>query len=301
MTPQPTAVTECHGLHHSRVVRSLDGAELAAYAFGASGASPIVLINAFGMHVEFCLPFIEALANRHRVVTWESRGVPRVEGSFTPDMAAFDRHLDDLQCVMRAFGVERCHVVGWCAGARTALTAASRLPHLVDKVVCLNGAFSTPGERPMTTYERNFRKLMPRIASKRAYAEFYYKAVFARRLVQSTENDSQLGAEFIGSSDPMVRHWASRPFTSAEALYRYALLQQRFLEYPLDLAMEQVEAEVLVLTGANDLVAHPWESHAIAKRLPRVRLVEEPEGTHFALYDDPRTATRVSSFLAESR
>lgn len=280
-----------------RVITARDGARFSVYAFGAADAPPVAFINALGMQLGFCRHLIEALAEHYNVVTWKPRGVPIVDGDFTPAMADFDRHLDDLHSVLQAFETGPAHLVGWCAGARVALEAACKVPRMVGRVVCLNGAFSTAGQRPMTVYEKNLRSIVPRLAKNRAYAEFYHRAVFGRHMLQSSGGISRMGAEIIQTNDAEIREWASEPFNSPEALYRYALLQDSFLSRPLDLPLEQLEAEVLVVTGLQDQIAHPAESREIAARLPRGSLIVQPAGTHYALYDDPNTITAAVAFL----
>ena len=56
-----------------------------------------------------------------------------------------DRHLDDLQALLRALGRSRAHVIGHDWGGAIAWVLASEHPALVDRLVCLNaphpGAF----------------------------------------------------------------------------------------------------------------------------------------------------------------
>jgi pimeloyl-ACP methyl ester carboxylesterase len=100
------------------------------WAQAAGEGTGVVLVHAGIADARMWDPQWEALAARHRVVRYDTRGYGRTDGE---DVAFSDRA--DLVAVMDAVGVERATLVGCSRGGRIALDTALESPGRVAGLV----------------------------------------------------------------------------------------------------------------------------------------------------------------------
>ena len=80
-------------------------------------------------------PQVPALAERYRVVTYDTRGhgeSPAPAGPYS-----LDDLVDDLVALLDEVGAERAHVAGLSLGGMTAMRLAAREPQRVDRLALL--------------------------------------------------------------------------------------------------------------------------------------------------------------------
>ena len=102
---------------------------------GPAGAPVVVLSNSLGAARGMWDPQVPPLAERYRVVTYDTRGhgeSPAPEGPY-----ALDDLVDDLVALLDEVGARRAHVVGLSLGGMTALRLAAREPDRVDRLAVL--------------------------------------------------------------------------------------------------------------------------------------------------------------------
>lgn len=108
-----------------------DGTRVAWTETGSG--EPVLLIMGYGLTKEFWYRVVPALATRHRVITFDNRGVGdtvMADGPFTiADMAA------DAVAVLDAAGVRRAHVYGASMGGGIAQEMALGHPERVASLV----------------------------------------------------------------------------------------------------------------------------------------------------------------------
>jgi 3-oxoadipate enol-lactonase len=93
---------------------------------GPADAPVVVLSNSLGATRGMWDPQVPALAERFRVVTYDTRGhgeSPSPSGEYT-----IDDLTDDVVALLDRLGVERAHVAGLSLGGMTALRLAAREP-----------------------------------------------------------------------------------------------------------------------------------------------------------------------------
>jgi pimeloyl-ACP methyl ester carboxylesterase len=114
---------------------------------------PIVLAHGFTVTLEMWMPQMEALSERHRLITWDARGhggssAPGETESYTmPSLAR------DLHELLRALDVDRAIVGGMSFGGQIALQYAVEHPDRVEALVLSDSTTSGPpqpeqSERP---------------------------------------------------------------------------------------------------------------------------------------------------------
>jgi pimeloyl-ACP methyl ester carboxylesterase/nucleoside-diphosphate-sugar epimerase len=285
--------------------KSFDGASLATYACGAEAGTPVVLVNALGMPAAFWTRVAARLAGRYRILSWETRGVPSFTENFGESDCGVDTHVGDLVAVMKAHGMEKAHVVGWCTGALIALRAAYRAPERVESLVLLNGNFSLGTEHPRTQFERNMRLAMPKVASSRKTAEIYYRTIYLPQRqgavdAQEAEAHAQT-MQLLTSTDPDLIHLTSVPFDSVDALHRYGrLITEAFKEDAAPWARD-VKCRAFVASGERDTTAHPDGSRFLASQLPSAKLEIYPDMDHYGLFGHERLSEDIAAFLDAQR
>ena len=99
---------------------------------GPADAPVVVLSNSLGATRAMWDPQVPALAERYRVVTYDTRG--HGESPAPPGPYSLDDLVDDLVALLDEVGAERAHVAGLSLGGMTAMRLAAREPHLVDRL-----------------------------------------------------------------------------------------------------------------------------------------------------------------------
>lgn len=278
-----------------------DGASLQFYRSRALGAKreAIVLVNAYGMPVDFMGNLALEFGEGFDIVTWESRGVPSppMDG-LGVDIAA---HVADLDAVLRHAGLARAHIVGWCTGARIALEFARKFPVKVRSLSLLNGSFNLPDRKHETVYGRNLRELAADIARDPKYAQLFHRLFYSSRQTAS-QNGTQQDAisTVLAAVDASLMHLGNLPFRDPKNLHLYARMIDAFCGQPAQSASE-IRVPTLVVTGSGDGIASESSSTAIAAELPDCRrLLRSPDLDHFALvHRAARLADAIKQLISQ--
>src|SRR5215218_4150200 len=102
---------------------------------GPADAPVVVLSNSLGATRAMWDPQVPALAERYRVVTYDTRGhgeSPAPAGPYT-----LDDLTDDLVALLDEVGAQRAHVVGLSLGGMTGMRLAARNPERIDRLALL--------------------------------------------------------------------------------------------------------------------------------------------------------------------
>ncbi len=284
------------GVLERAVIEGYDGSHLCTFAGGEPGKPAVLLVNAYGMPVDFMVPLAKRLAERYRVLSWESRAVPNVVGPFDPAHVDLAAHVRDLETVLDKEGVELAHVVGWCTGAQVSLRFAAENPERVRSLALLNGSYRLPDTVPLTEFRSLTRKLARTISRERRFAQVYFDATYGKAR-DTRSQESATVSTILNFTDPELIHLTSMPFRSVEALYRYAHCIARFWDEPDHAWAASVAAPTLVVAGARDQIAHPTESKEIERRMPNAQINMMREGDHFSIYRDQALIEQVVTFF----
>lgn len=225
---------------------------------------PLVLIMGFTGNMDWWDPeLIEALAAKYRVLLFDNRGAGRTvtpdEGDFSIGMFA-----DDTALLMEKLGIERAHVFGFSMGGTIAQALALRYPEKVNRLV-LGGTFCGGRETVMAkpevtkmlmdtsggiegSFSRALELMFPWefLADNPGYAESFRKRYMAA---------------------PVTPHNTRRQFVASMKTAMYSMLPE-------------IKAPALVVTGAEDILIPPRNSHIIAERIPGARLIEYSGAGH---------------------
>jgi 3-oxoadipate enol-lactonase len=122
--------------HVSRL--EIDGTRIAFRVDGPADGSPLVLGHALGTSMRMWEPQLPALAERFRVIRYDTRGHGASDVSTAP--VTIERLGRDMIALLDHLGVARAHLGGLSAGGITALWVAVHEPARLDRLVLANTA-----------------------------------------------------------------------------------------------------------------------------------------------------------------
>jgi pimeloyl-ACP methyl ester carboxylesterase len=257
------------------------------YAVGA-GEVPLVALNALGQTVTAWLPLLERLARRHRVLLCPMRTCADDGRTVT-----FAEHCDDVRAVLAEEGVDSCHLLGWCTGAKLAVRYARSHPADVRSLIFLAGSFKHPGRAAEldTRYERNLEAMLRAVAQQPALAD-RLRGVLAQAAGGSPElqrlDAGALAQRALTGVPCALERDARHPFRDSAALLTYANQHLEFWSHDELGAQPPLRVPALGLIGEHDPIVG-----AAALRLAleafAVSGFELIHGaTHYSFYERPR-------------
>ena len=236
-------------------------------------------------------PGLRALAAEHRVLAYDQRGCG---GSGVPDVEqplALSRHVDDVESVRAALGLERPIVLAHSFGSVLAILFALQHPEGVSRLILLGGA---PTRGFMAGYRQAVATELPSDVQRRL-AE-----------IQSGEIDDEAMRERFRLALPLYFH---RTLSEAErdsllSGLRFSGAMNRAVaagleQYDLTPALPHVRAPSLVIYGTSDRVVQPAYQLEFRGRLLTARFVEFQESGHFPFLEEPEPFARVVHYFAE--
>jgi 3-oxoadipate enol-lactonase len=203
-------------------------------------------------------PQVPALAERFRVVTYDTRGhgqSPAPAGPYT-----LDDLVDDVVALLEEVGAERAHVAGLSLGGMTAMRLAAREPDRVDRLALLCTS-ANPDPQPFLERAAAVRSggtapLAPAVASR------WITPPFA---AEHPDLLARLEAMIAGSDDE-----------------GYAACAEVVASVDLQGDLPRITAPTLVVAGADDPALPPPHQQAIADAIPGAALLTVSPGAHLA-------------------
>jgi 3-oxoadipate enol-lactonase len=234
---------------------------------GAADAPVVVLSNSLGATRGMWDPQVPALAERYRVVTYDTRGhgsSPAPPGPYT-----LDDLVDDVVALLEEVGAERAHVAGLSLGGMTAMRLAAREPGLVDRLalLCTSAKTDPQGflDRAAAARSGGTEPLAPVVVSRwltPAYAAEHPDLV------------ARLEAMIAGSDDE-----------------GYAACCEAIAQLDLREDLGRITAPTLVISGGEDPALPPEHQKLIADGIAGAELLTVSPGAHLANLEQPLRVT----------
>jgi 3-oxoadipate enol-lactonase len=234
---------------------------------GAADAPVVVLSNSLGATRAMWDPQVPALAERFRVVTYDTRGhgeSPTPAGPYR-----LDDLVDDLGALLDEVGAERAHVVGLSLGGMTALRLAAREPDRVHRlaVMCTS---AKPDPTPF----------LDRAAAVRSGGTApLAPAVVGRWLTPA----------FAADHPDLVARLEAMIATADDEGYAACCEVVASVDLRADLG--RIAAATLVISGEEDQALPPAHQQAIVDGIPDAELVTVSPGAHLANLEQPLQVT----------
>ncbi|RQQ59931.1 alpha/beta fold hydrolase [Burkholderia stagnalis] len=279
----------------AHTVTASDGVPLAAFEAGDRDAPTVLVVNALGVSAAFVAPLAARLAERHRVILWESRGLP--DGGGEAADLSLARHAQDAADVLAALGGANGHangranghvaaIVAYCSGANIAAYALDERLLAAGRLVIVSPSMEVAGVTERTLYQKSVLPLWQRIADGGAA----YAGLVRVLLNQARRVDD-------GSLDYQLATLNGLPFGDDASICRYAAMQAACLREDWAARLARLALPALVLHGARDDVIHAATSRGVADALAGATLETIDDAGHFGVYTSRALQDRVAAFL----
>jgi 3-oxoadipate enol-lactonase len=234
---------------------------------GPRDAPVVVLSNSLGATRGMWDPQVPPLAERFRVVTYDTRGhgsSPAPDGPYT-----LDDLVDDVVALLDRLGVRRAHVAGLSLGGMIALRLAAREPARVDRIAVLCSSAKTEPQG-----------FLDRAATARSDGT----ATFAPAVVARW-----LTPPYAAEHPDLVTRLEAMVAGADDAGYAACCEVVAAIDLREDLG--RITAPTLVVSGAEDPALPPAHQEAIAAGIPGAELLSVSPGAHLANLEQPLQVT----------
>jgi pimeloyl-ACP methyl ester carboxylesterase len=265
---------------------SAGGVEFAYRALGPRTGVPVVFLTHLTAVLDNWDPrVVDGVAARHRVITFDNRGVGASSGS-TPN--TIEAMAKDAVAFIRALGLEQVDLLGFSMGGMIAQVIAADEPRLVRKVI-LAGTGPAGGEGITNVTRLSHLDTLRGLLSLQDPKQFLF---FTR-----TPAGRRAGKEFLARLKERTenRDKAISPrsyLTQLRAIHRWGKQQ------PADLSV--IRQPVLVANGESDRMVPTKNSFDLARRLPNADLVVYPDAGHGGIFQfHDQFVAKVLAFLEQ--
>jgi 3-oxoadipate enol-lactonase len=237
---------------------------------GPEDAPPLVLSNSLGANLHMWDPQAEALAERFRLVRYDTRGhgeSPVPDGPYTIDHVG-----QDALALLDHLEIERAHWVGLSLGGMTGMWLAINAPERLDRLVllCTSAKLGPP---------ENWRE----------------RAEIVR--AQGTEAVAEAGVgrwltERFREEHPDTAAWL-RDMIAATPDAGYAACCAVIEHMDLTPGLPGITTPTLAIAGAQDPATPPEHAERIVAAVPGARLEVLDPAAHLANIEQPEAVTRL--------
>jgi pimeloyl-ACP methyl ester carboxylesterase len=258
----------------TQIIR-VGGVQFAYRQMGPSTGVPVVFLTHLAAVLDNWDPrVVDGIAARHRVITFDNRGVGASSGS-TP--TSIGQMASDAVTFIRALGFDQVDLFGFSMGGMIAQVMAQHEPRLVRKMI-LAGTGPAGGDGIDKVTRISYLDTARGLLTRRDPKEFLF---FTR-----TPNGRGAAKEFLArleertnDRDKAISLGSFR--AQLKAIHRWG--QQK----PADLS--SIHQPVLVMNGESDKMVPTTNTVDLDRRLPNSQLVLYPDAGHggvFQLHED---------------
>jgi pimeloyl-ACP methyl ester carboxylesterase len=227
---------------------------------------PVLLINGLSAPAVNWTLQAKALAPHFTVVVFDNRGVGETDRPAEP-VYTTGQMADDAAGILRELKIARAHVVGASMGGTIAMELALRYPAMV-RSLSLACTWAEADARFLHTIE-SWISLAYRVPIEERYRNVLYPWLFSPSFIAKKENIEQV----------FQRSMAYPHQTKPEAIERQGrgIVQWNGTRVA---RLGSIKAPTLVMVGKDDILTPPEFSRALARKIPRAKLVTLPVGGH---------------------
>jgi pimeloyl-ACP methyl ester carboxylesterase len=263
----------------------VDGTPFAYRVLGPDVGIPVVLLNHLGANLDNWDPrVVDGLAETHRIITFDNRGVGASKGSTPTSIAAMAR---DAVSFIRALGLTKVDLVGFSLGGVISQVIAHDEPQLIRKIV-LAGTGPAGGE--------GIDKVTAITIKDMLRAGFTFSDPKRYLFFTRTDSGKRAARDFL---DRLKERTSDRDTAISPRAFRAQLkaIHRWGREVPADLS--RIQQPVLVANGDTDRMVPSSNSTDLAGRLPNSELVLYSDAGHGGVFQyHAEFVKKVLEFLA---
>jgi pimeloyl-ACP methyl ester carboxylesterase len=245
------------------------GVEFAYRQLGPSTGVPVVFLTHLAAVLDNWDPrVVDGIAAKHRVITFDNRGVGASGGSTPKTIEAMAR---DAVTFMRALGLAQVDLFGFSMGGMIAQVIARAEPQVAQDDHRRNRPRGGEGVENVTrvTYLDAARGLLTRQDPK----QFLF---FTR-----TPNGRQVGKQFLARLQERT-HDRDKAISSGSFRAQLKAIHRWGQQKPADLS--SIHQPVLVMNGESDRMVPTENTVELDRRLPNSQLVLYPDAGHGGVF-----------------
>ena len=249
---------------------------------GPAGAPPVVLIHGLGLHRGMWAPYINALAEDHRVLSYDLYG--HGESALPPATPSLTVYSEQLAGVMDAVGMDRGAIVGFSLGGminrRFAMDHGARASSLV--------IIASPHERGDAGQAELEQRARDSVAGPAATLDAAIKRWF-------TPDFRTANPDYIAQTRTDILRNDAKVFGECRWVLAHGV---RELIRPVP----AISHRTLVMTAEHDSGSTPAMAHAIAEEIAGAKAIVVPHLQHMGLVERPDLfLPPIHEFLKETK
>jgi pimeloyl-ACP methyl ester carboxylesterase len=249
---------------------SVGGTRFVYRALGIDSGVPVIFVNHLAANLDNWDPrVVDGIAAKHRVITFDNRGVGATEGK-TPD--SIEAMAKDAVAFIHALGFDQVDLLGFSMGGFISQVIAQQEPALVRKVI-LAGTGPAGGEGIVNVTRLSYLDTFKALATFKDPKELLFFTRTANGKSEAKAFVKRL-KERTSDRDKAITVRAFR--TQLKAIHAWGL------ERPADLA--RIHHPVLVANGDSDRMVPSSNSYDLARRLPNATLRIYPDAGHGGIF-----------------
>ena len=249
---------------------SAGGMDFAYRELGPKTGVPLVLVTHLAAILDNWDPrVVDGLAAKHRVITFDNRGVGASTGTTPKTIQAM---ATDAVTFIRALGLTQVDLLGFSMGGMIAQLIVQHEPQLVRKLI-LAGTGPAGGEGITNVTKLSHLDTVRALLTLQDPKQFLF---FTR-----TRNGRQAGKQFLARLKERTDN-RDKAISLKSYFAQLAAIHSWGLERPQDLS--GIHQPVLVANGESDRMVPTTNSLDLARRLPDSDLVIYPDAGHGGIF-----------------
>jgi pimeloyl-ACP methyl ester carboxylesterase len=246
------------------------GVEFAYRQLGPSTGVPVVFLTHLAAVLDNWDPrVVDGIAARHRVITFDNRGVGVSSGS-TP--TTIEQMASDAVTFIRALGFDQVDLFGFSMGGMIAQVIAQEEPRLVRKMI-LAGTGPAGGDGIDKVTRVTYLDAARGLLTRRDPKQFLF---FTR-----TPNGRAAGKEFLARLQERTND-RDKAISAGSFRAQLKAIHRWGRQEPADLA--SIHQPVLVMNGESDKMVPTKNTVDLDRRLPNSQLVVYPDAGHGGVF-----------------
>jgi pimeloyl-ACP methyl ester carboxylesterase len=246
------------------------GVEFAYRELGPSSGVPVVFLTHLTAVLDNWDPrVVDGIAARHRVITFDNRGVGASSGS-TP--TTIEEMARDAVTFIRAAGFDQVDLLGFSLGGMIAQVIAQEEPQLVRKMI-LAGTGPAGGDGIDKVTRITYLDIARGLLTRRDPKEYLF---FTR-----TPNGRRAAKEFLARLEERTND-RDKAITVSALRAQLKAIHRWGRQAPGNLA--SIHQPVLVLNGESDRMVPTKNTVELDRRLPNSQLVVYPDAGHGGVF-----------------
>ena len=249
---------------------SAGGVDFAYRELGPETGVPVVFVTHLAAVLDNWDPrVVDGIAAKHRVITFDNRGVGASTGSTPNTIQAMAK---DAVTFIRALGLSKVDLLGFSMGGMIAQVIVQDEPQLVRKLI-LAGTGPAGGEGIKNVTRLSHLDTIRGLLTLQDPKQFLF---FTR-----TPSGRRAGKEFLGRLEERTSN-RDKAISLRSYGAQLTAIHRWGLEQPHDLSV--IRQPVLVANGESDRMVPTKNSADLARRLPDSKLVIYPDAGHGGIF-----------------